>query len=60
MDKDQAEKLAKSNWGVNAFALVEKGINKCWVGEYNGPLRQYYGRGKTWEEAFLNAQLQLN
>ena len=61
MTNQEAETQAKQRFGSEAFAIIEpNGANKYWVGEYNGPFRQYYGRGKSWEEAFAEARLILN
>lgn len=57
MDKTQAENKARELWGDDAFAIQD---SNCWVGERNGPLRQFYGKGSNWEEAFEAAKLQLN
>lgn len=59
---EQADLMAKKLWGDQGFALVlHKDRTKLFlVGERNGPVRQPYGRGMSWEQAFNNAKLNLN
>lgn len=59
---EQAESIAKKLWGDQGFAIVlNKNNAKLFlVGERNGPVRQPYGRGNSWEQAFSNAKINLN
>lgn len=58
-DKFEAEEKARQLWGQNAFAFID--TNSYFVvGEINGPFRQMYGYGKSWDAAFNAAKLHLN
>jgi len=54
-----AEEKAKSLWGPTGFAF-SMGMNKFIVGEINGPFRQSYGEGNSWDKAFESAKLNIN
>ncbi len=63
MTREQAKEKARKLWGQSAFAVVslrESGFPIYLVGEENGPLRQRYGEGYTWDQAFQKAKYRLN
>jgi len=58
-NQSEAEEKAKKLWGENAFVLIA-GPSYFVVGETHGPLRQTYGSGQSWDEAFKSAKLNFN
>lgn len=59
MNNQEAEEKAREMWGEHAFAILA-GPNHYIVGENNGPFKQPYGCGTSWDEAFESAKLNLN
>lgn len=56
----EARVEAKRRWGVRAFAVLSRygGLDHLvgkWVEIGNHTMKEYYGQGKTWEEAFAKA-----
>lgn len=56
----EARKLAKSKWGPLAFAVISRyGPRKYLVGKWvligNKAMKEYYGQGLSWEDAFERA-----
>ena len=57
----EARREAKLRWGVMAFANISRtGFKKYMVGKWvtfgrNSIVKDIYGTGNTWEEAFASA-----